>query len=153
MAFSSAACVLYSPPVRFNFWAALYSLLLSLSLLFISPVFALSCCRCISSFSLDSLQTRSRSPSLSSWRHTWPPSQPHTMVFWPSQPSQINWFESSSKILPHHIQKVNVKPLMWLFYSFVENFSLISVTDASVTGDICHLIFLCWKPFRKIKSD
>ena len=49
-----------------------------------------SCCRCISSFSLDSLHTRSRSPSPSSWRHTWPPSQPQTMVFWPSQPSKIN---------------------------------------------------------------
>ena len=87
MAFSSAACVLYSPPVRFNFWAALYSLLLSLSLLFISPVFALSCCRCISSFSLDSLHTRSCSPSPWSWRHTWPPFQPETVVFLPFQPS------------------------------------------------------------------
>ena len=58
----------------------------------IQPVFARSSCRCISSFSLDSLHTRSRSPSPSSWRHTWPPSQPQTMVFWPSQPSKINWF-------------------------------------------------------------
>ena len=51
-----------------------------------------SCCRCISSFSLDSLHTRSRSPSPSSWRHTWPPSQPQTLVFWLSQPSQFNLF-------------------------------------------------------------
>ena len=49
-----------------------------------------SCCRCISSFSLDSLHTRSRSPSPSSWRHTRPPSLPQTLVFLPFQPFQIN---------------------------------------------------------------
>ena len=76
----SAACVLYSPPVRFNFSAALYSLLLSSPCLFSSslPVFARSCYRCISS---------SFPFSFNVCLHTWPPFQPQTVVVWPSQPS------------------------------------------------------------------